>query len=219
MPDKKIKGNRGEPKNAPVKQPDNFEHLREPLFKLVLFLNILAVIVGIYYYWDQITATPLYLLIFVPDCPLYVLLAIPLLLKWVKNDAYSFLVSVGMIKYGLWTVFVLLFHWDVYSLPDYLLVTIIFIIGHLGMALEGAAILPKKKVAAFAVLLAIGWFLLNDYSDYVVGTVPPIPTDGMAIVAALTVLASILLPVALFLYSDRLRDYPPVKFGRWLLQN
>ena len=193
--------------------------LRQHLFSIVLLLNVISVFTGLWYYWDQLTVTPWHLLIFVPDCPLYVLLAIPILLKWVKNDAYYFLVSIGMVKYGLWTVFALLYHSKVYFLPEFLPVTLVFIIGHLGMALEGACLLPKKKVAAGILLAAMAWFLLNDFSDYVLGTVPPIPHEGMAFVALLTVLSSLLLPLAFYLYSDKLHGFPVVKFGRWILQN
>jgi uncharacterized membrane protein YpjA len=192
---------------------------RENLFRILFFLNIAAVFTGLWYYQDQLSATPLQLLIFVPDCPLYVLLAIPILAKKIKNDAYSFFVSIGMVKYGLWTVFVLLFHWDAYSLPAYLPVTLVFIAGHLGMALEGAALLPAKKVAQGAVLLSLAWFLLNDISDYFWGTVPLIPTGGMDTVRNLTFAASFALTLGLYLYYEKVRSFLPVKFFRWVIQN
>ena len=192
--------------------------LRTRLFQLVLLLNIAGVLAGVYYYWGQLSATSALLLPFVPDCPLYVLLAIPILLGF-RNAAYSFLVSIGMFKYGLWTVFVLLFHWNVYSLPQLLPVTIIFILGHTGMALEGLALLPKKQVGAAVLLLCIAWFLLNDVSDYFWGTVPPIPQQGMALLAALTFASSIVIPLAFYFYQEKIRALAPVKFARWLIQN
>lgn len=193
--------------------------MRQHLFSIVLLLNVASVFTGLWYYWDQLSATPWHLLIFVPDCPLYVLLAIPILLKRVKNGAYSFLVSIGMVKYGLWTVFVLLYHSKFYFLPEFLPVTLVFIIGHLGMALEGACLLPKNKVAFAALLVAFGWFLLNDFADYFLGTVPSIPPEGMGLVALLTIASSMLLPLALFAYPEKIRSLPPVRFGRWLIQN
>ena len=185
----------------------------------MLFLNVAAVFTGAWYYQGQLASTPWHLLIFVPDCPLYVLLAIPLLLKWVKSGAYAFLVSIGMVKYGLWTVFVLFYHSAYYFQPEFLPVTIIFIIGHLGMALEGACLLPAKRVALPVLLLAVGWFLLNDFADYSLGTVPPIPREGLGLVALLTISSSLLLPLALFAFPEKIRAFPPVKFGRWILQN
>ena len=98
-----------------------------------MLLNVAAVIVGFYFYSDQLAATPPQLLIFVPDCPLFVFLSLLIILGIVRNDIFSFLVSAGMVKYGLWTVFVLLFHWGAYSVPAALPVTVVFIIGHLGI--------------------------------------------------------------------------------------
>jgi len=192
---------------------------RALLFNILLLLNIAAVFAGAYYYWDQLSATPLHLIPFVPDCPLYVLLALPILLKWIRNSAYAFIVSVGMVKYGLWTVFVLLFHWNAYSVPSALLVTIIFILGHIGMALEGAVLLPKKRAGTAVLLLALAWFLFNDYADYVIGTVPSIPAYGMQLVAALTAAASIIIPLVFFLFQEKIRSFAPVKLGRWIIQN
>ncbi len=191
--------------------------LRKPLFYVLILTNIAAVFAGAHYYWAQLSSTPLQLLIFVPDCPLYVLLALPILLKLVKNSTYAFLISVGLTKYGLWTVFALIFHWGAYSMPAALPTTIIFIIGHLGMAIQGAALIPKKGVGLAALLLALGWFLLNDYSDYFLGTVPPIPGQGIELVAALTFFASIALTLGFYLYSEKLLSFPPVRFIREII--
>ena len=192
---------------------------RDFLFKLLLFLNIVAVFAGLYYYYDQLYDTPLYFYLFVPDCPLYVFLAIPMLLKLVKNDAFSFLVAIGMAKYGLWTVFVLLFHWQAYFVPSLLWVSAAFVIGHMGMAAEGAALLPKKKVAASVALLALGWFLFNDIADYSWGLHPRIPLEGIELVAALTFAASIALTLAFYFYPEKIRKLPVVGFFGKIIGN
>ena len=142
------------------------------LFKLLFLLCIAGVLAGFFYYSDQLLAVPLLLAIFVPDCPLYVLLTLPILAKQIKSDAYSFLVSLGMFKYGLWTVFVLLFYSEYWS-PSQIWITVPFIIGHIGLALLGAALLPKKRVAFAVFALVLAWFLLNDYADYYLGTRTP----------------------------------------------
>src|SRR3989338_5584521 len=159
------------------------------LFLLLCFLTCAAVLIGFGYYWNQLLATPLLLIIFVPDCPLYVLLTLPILARKVSNDAYSFLVSLGMFKYGLWTVFVLLFYAEYWQLSQ-LWITVPFIIGHIGMALLGAALLPKKRVAFAVFALVLAWFLLNDYSDYFLGPRPPIPAHDLSLVRDLTIAAS-----------------------------
>ena len=62
---------------------------RKLLFLLLMLINIAAVLVGVYYYSDQLASTALPLLIFVPDCPLYVFLALLIIAKIVRNDAFS----------------------------------------------------------------------------------------------------------------------------------
>ena len=175
------------------------------LFWAAILLNCLGVFIGASVYADQLAAHPAYLLIFVPDCPLYVFLALLIILGIVKNDIFSFIVSVGMVKYGLWTVFILLFHSGYYFSPDMFNLSVIFVIGHIGMALEGLAIMPKKKITLLMLALALGWFLLNDYADYWLGAVPLIPQGGMAIVRDLTIASSIAIPLALFALADRIR--------------
>lgn len=181
------------------------------LFIPLILINIAAVAIGGYYYQGQLAGTPAQLLVFVPDCPFYVLLFLLVILRIIRSDAFSFLVSAGMVKYGVWTVFVLLFHWQYYSAPDMLAVTIVFILGHIGMALEGLAILPKKRVGALALAGVIAWLLLNDVSDYAWGTVPWIPRDSLSLVAQLTFASSLFIPAALFMFHERLLSIAPVR--------
>jgi len=184
-----------------------------PLFWPILLLNAAAVFVGAYFYQDQLAATVPQLLIFVPDCPLYVLLSIIIILGFVRSEAFSFIVSVGMVKYGLWTVFALLFHWDVYSQSLFFWTSVIFIVGHIGMAFEVLALLPKKP-AKLALALALAWFLLNDYSDYWLGTVPSLPPGGIDVLRTLTVASSIAIPLLLFSFAAQLRGFAPVVWLR-----
>ena len=122
-----------------------------------------------------------------------------------------------MVKYGLWTVFVLFFHSGYYFAPDMLLVSVIFVIGHFGMALEGLAIIPKKPIAIPALALAAGWFLLNDYSDYFLGTVPLIPPGGLETLRDITIASSIAIPLALFALAGRIRENALVAWLRGIL--
>jgi len=187
-------------------------------FRLLLLLSVAAVLIGFWYYAGQLAATPLPLLIFVPDCPLYVLLALPILLGLIRSPPYSFLVSIGMFKYGLWTVFVLLFYSE-YWQASQLWITIPFIIGHVGMALLGAAILPKKRVAFGIFAIVLLWFLLNDYSDYFLGAIPPIPAHDLGLVRDLTIAASIAFTLAFYFFNKQIRELAPVKFFRSAIQN
>jgi uncharacterized membrane protein YpjA len=186
---------------------------QSPFFWPIVLLNIAAVLVGVYFYQDQLAATAPHLLIFVPDCPLYVLLSLLIIFGLVRSKTVSFIVSAGMAKYGLWTVFALLFHWDVYSQPLFFWTSVIFIVGHIGMALEGLALLPKKQ-ARLALALALAWFLLNDYSDYWLGAVPKLPPGGLETVRALTIASSIAIPLLLFSFAAQLRASAPVAWLR-----
>ena len=187
------------------------------LFRLLVLLSVSAVLVGLYYYIDQLAATPTNMWIFVPDCPLYVFLAILVIKKAVKSDAFAFLVSVGMMKYGIWTALVLLFHWDFYSLPELLPVTLVFIVGHIGMALLGAALIPKKKVGLWIFLLSLGWFLVNDFADYALGTRPPIPARDIALVAIFTIALSLGFTALAYFYRDKVRSFQPARFVREII--
>ncbi|MFA6328877.1 MAG: DUF1405 domain-containing protein [Candidatus Micrarchaeia archaeon] len=182
------------------------------LFIPVVLLNVAAVFAGIYFYIDQLAATPLHLLAFVPDCPLYVFLSLLIILGIARNKTFQFIVSVGMVKYGLWTVFAIFFHSGYYFAPGMLAISAILVAGHLGMALEGLALLPEKP-ARLALALALAWFLLNDVSDYSWGTVPSLPPGGLELVRNITFASSIALPLAFFAFAARLRKFPP---ARWL---
>jgi len=187
------------------------------LFWAAILLNVLGVLIGASVYAGQLAGVPLHLLIFVPDCPLYVFLSLLIIFGIVKNDVFSFIVSIGMAKYGLWTIFVLFFHSGYYFAPGMLAISAIFVIGHIGMALEGLALLPKKQLALPALALAIGWFLLNDFSDYFLGAVPLIPPGGVELVRNLTIASSIILPLLLFAFAAQAGRCAPVAWLRGIL--
>ena len=87
------------------------------------------------------------------------------------------------------------------------------------MALLGAALLPKKRVAFAAFALALAWFLLNDYADYFLGTRPPIPPEGIGLIQNLTIAASFVLTIGFFLFAEKVRAFPLVKFFRQVIGN
>jgi len=191
-------------------------NLRSLLIPLVL-INAAAVLIGAYFYADQVSATAPQLLAFVPDCPLFVLLSIPILLGMMRNGPFSFFVSIGMVKYGLWTMFALLFHWGHYSSPLFFWTSVIFILGHAGMALEGLAILPGKRVGASALALSIIIFLAGDYSDYWLGTAPAIPQEGIGLVRGFSIASSVALPLLLFACGEKIRGLPLVRQLRGII--
>ena len=183
---------------------------KKTLFTLFFLLNIAAILIGFGYYYEQLSQTSFPLLFFVPDCPLYVFLFLLVVLGQVKNDAFSFLVSVGMVKYGLWTVLVLLLNPSIYFSPENLLVGIVFLFGHLGMAFEGLIILPKKKLAASIFALVLLWFMFNDFTDYFLSTAPPIPQQSFAAMRDLSFILSVAVTSILFFFSKQICAFSPV---------
>ncbi len=194
-------------------------NIKRALLYIAICLNLFAIYMGAAVYADQFALHPWYLAVFVPDCPLYVFLALLIILGIIRNDIFSFIVSIGMVKYGLWTIFVLLFHSSYYFAPGLFTISVIFVLGHIGMAIEGLALLPKKPLALPALALAIGWFLLNDFSDYFLGTVPLMPPGGLDIVRNLTIASSIILPIAIFALASRIRKNMLVAWLRGILLN
>ncbi|MCX8196937.1 MAG: DUF1405 domain-containing protein [Candidatus Micrarchaeota archaeon] len=168
---------------------------------LAVFVNLAAVLIGIFYYKDQLSSTVPLLLLFVPDCPLYVLLLLfGILARNSSHPFFSFFVSAGLAKYGLWTLFVLLFFHQFYL--DNFFIWAIFVIGHFGMALEGFAFSSFLRPSFTQLFVLFLWFLMNDFFDYVVGTAPPIPPEG-ALAAGLAAIAlSASVPLFFFFFSD-----------------
>ena len=179
---------------------------RSPLLLLLIIANLAGAFYGFFiYYPSQFVNTPLALWIFVPDCPLYVFVfAVALLLSWkgVENDAFSFIVSIGLMKYGLWTMFALAYYgWFFFSAPYAIVSAVIFAL-HFGMAAEG--LVPRVRRCGIGVLaIGFAWFLLNDLMDYVVGTAPYLPRGADVGAAAIFAVASTLILVPLLWLTKR----------------
>lgn len=171
------------------------------LLALVL-ANIAGALFGIIIYWDQLSATSPLLWIFVPDCPLYVVafsVALILMEKKMQNSAISFIISAGLLKYGIWTLFVLAAFSPYFFSPRFALLNGILFILHIGMAAE-ALVLGMKKFSPAILLAALAWFLLNDFVDYFVGVHPYLPPMAdIPFVAAFSFASTILLVPLLWL--------------------
>jgi uncharacterized membrane protein YpjA len=138
---------------------------------LLAVINFAAAAYGFYYYYSaQFALTPMAYWFFIPDCALYTLffgVVVLLYLFKVKRDWLDYLVSVGVLKYGLWTVGIYLFRMAEYGLhimSEYY--TIIFIL-HIGMVLEAFVLVPRK-ISLKPALIVLAWFVFNDFMDYMV---------------------------------------------------
>jgi uncharacterized membrane protein YpjA len=117
---------------------------------------------------------------FVPDCPLFSLLFVPALaLTLVKRPAprYNAWVAFGLIKYGIWTVFVWVLYW-VNSGGHFTVESVAMSLSHLGMILEGFLLLSFARTQPIqgvkgatemdwlTVTLCVAWYGLSDWMDY-----------------------------------------------------
>ncbi len=143
-------------------------------FKNKKFLFLLAIInfaIGLYsisYYFPQLRRTNPLLWLFVIDCPLYAILfgvILILRLKKISFPLLDFIVIVGMIKYALWTFFVLIIMGNFFS--HYHLT-----IGHFLLIIQVIIFYKYSFFKKKHLFLGIGWFLLNDFFDYVLLTHP-----------------------------------------------
>jgi len=150
------------------------------LYVLVL-VNLAGTLFGFWYYRFQLPETPVYKMIFVPDCPLYALLFAVLVAAYVFSEKkcrmLATLTFVGLIKYGFWTVLVVTLYRDYYFTNDPLLYSVLFLL-HIGMILEAFIIPQIFRFTEGTLSVALVWFLLNDMMDYFFGTAPYLPDSS-----------------------------------------
>lgn len=141
------------------------------LLTVVLLINVAGTLFGFYYYREQLSITPWYLWLAVPDCPLYTLFMAILLFAMLafnkKSDTFNVIATVGMTTYGVWTTIVLLYFGEIYFSPENALFSVGLWLSHAGMALEGLLMLPYlTRVKPESWALAAAWFAVLDWIDY-----------------------------------------------------
>ncbi|MEM3399499.1 MAG: DUF1405 domain-containing protein [Candidatus Micrarchaeia archaeon] len=161
------------------------------LFPLLVFAaNFIAFFYGVFFFYrDQITHTNPLLTIFVPDCPLHAFLfgiAFLMVAQGHKLNEFYLIAFIGALKYGAWTIFVLLRYADYYLTYTSPLLYFLIFVGHIGLALETILLLGKFEVKRSALVLSLAWFLANDVSDYFFGTHPPMPAHAVGEIAVFT---------------------------------
>ncbi len=156
----------------PVKMAVDLVYGHKPILALVIMVNVIGSLFGLYYYWDQLMMTPWYYWLLVPDCPLYTFLMVFALLfiaAGKRYDTFNVVTAVGLAMYGAWTMLVLLYFREVYFAPWNAPMSAALWISHGGMALESVLLLPYiKKARAVSWLIAGAWFLAQTFFDYFV---------------------------------------------------
>lgn len=146
------------------------DFMLSPLIVIAIFIgNGLGAVAGmIYWYGDQLAASPWYLWPFIPDSPgstFWVLPALALILwrrpGWPLLNAFA---AFGVIKYGLWTVVFWSLYWRNGGSPH--LESITMSLTHLIMALEGVLLLGFTRLTPGVALGLGAWFLFNDWIDF-----------------------------------------------------
>ena len=190
---------------------------RRDVFYLALMANIAGTIYGWYYYRYQLLSTPPHLWFLVTDSPnstLFFVVALVLMKLNRKNDSVSFFASANLIKYGLWTDFVLLFHRDFFFAPErYLLYSGIFVT-HFLMAVEALPLAYTIGRIRWSFTLALIWLLGNDYVDYFHDLHPYIPEKGIEVVTAFTIALSLVTFSALLWVVRVWSSKKPEKAGK-----
>lgn len=169
-----------------------FELLYDKRFLfLIALINFAAGFYSLSYYWPQLVASPAMFWIFIADCPFYAILFglnILLLIKGTPSRLLSFISIIGNIKYGLWTIFVILVS---PAFPG----NALFILSHLLLISEVILFYSLFNFKVKHVIFALVWFLANDYLDYVLLFHPPVADNVLQMVGLFSICCSIIIPL------------------------
>ncbi len=157
---------------------------------LLAITNFCAGVFSINYYLTQLTRTDFWFWLFVIDCPLYAILFGLLLLSRIREKNFSlpgFIVIVGSIKYGLWTLFALLVSGNLFNNG-------LIIFSHVLLLLQVIVFYKFFEFKIKHFFIVILWFLLNDFFDYVLLTHPFFDTIFFVEVALFAIITSIFIP-------------------------
>ncbi|NIO23153.1 MAG: DUF1405 domain-containing protein [Candidatus Aenigmarchaeota archaeon] len=172
---------------------------------LLAVLNFLGFLVGMSTYYLQLSEAPAYLWIVILDCPIAVLLfAIVcafIYLKLEVPNVLEFFTSVYLIKFGVWTMLVLVLYWNYYS-ADAVIGASTFLL-HVGMVLEGVMLMPRIRPKKYNTVILLAILLINDFFDYFLGTVTRIPPEHLGFLMYESFAASILLTLSIFIYQNK----------------
>jgi uncharacterized membrane protein YpjA len=157
---------------------------RDTLLALIV-ANAVGTVWGFLWYEDQLMDTPWYFWPLTPDCPLTSFCFLLFLwclrrkIRWTLGwPAFIAWVAVlGSAKYGIWTVGVIgqyiLHPGSRPDAQDWMLIA-----SHVGLWAEGA--LFARRLPPFPSMygLAMVWFILNDFADWILMIHPRLPLPG-----------------------------------------
>jgi uncharacterized membrane protein YpjA len=199
--------------------PEKFSRkiLGNSFLKFLIAVNLAGTLFGFYYYLPQFSSTEFFLWPLVADSPistLFLALSLYIFLSGglekfsseIENTVHA-LAFIGNVKYGLWTVFVLLQFRPEFTAINTMPMYMFLILSHFGMFLQAFLVLDYIDIGKKVSGLAVGFFLFNDLVDYSLGIHTSLPeTQGIFslvsfVAISLTVLSGLLL---CFEASDRI---------------
>jgi len=143
--------------------------LLRPVALTIIAIGVVGGMVGfVYWYGPTFARYPAWQWVFVPDCPLFALLfalSLGLILLGRGAPLYDALVAFGLIKYGIWTVFMWIVYW-INTQGRFTPEGVLMAVSHLGMILEGLFLLSFLNIDWPIVVACAFWFGLSDWMDY-----------------------------------------------------
>lgn len=181
---------------------------------VVAAVNLAGALFGFYYYLPQFGETPVYLWILVADSPIATLLAAGAYISRTCDSPSAVLDSLAFLanlKYGLWTVFVLLYYSESFlSFRSGPMFTFL-VISHLLMALQAFFLFEDARITLASTAAAVSAYLINDLVDYGLGIHTSLPEvnsfgdpAGVVAFSLTTVCGVLLLSQAQFLQEKSL---------------
>jgi uncharacterized membrane protein YpjA len=174
---------------------------------VVLISCIIGTLFGFYYYQGQFEITPVYLWFFVPDSPFFTFMYVLILLFYsygLRSDTFDAFTFIGLVKVGIWTLFVLFLNYDYYFSLETRDFRFVIVLLHIGMILVAMTLLKEMGKLNFSrYLMIFAFFMVSDFFDYVIGTHPIIPEESVKIVSWVTVALSIMTCSLTFYYLEK----------------
>ena len=182
---------------------------------LLLLGNIIGAVFGFtWWYGEQLKQAKWYLWIFTAPSPMYaalfVVAAILIMIRVKDSQATSFfyfITSIGLIKYGIWTIIFWLTFSGAKELGYLMIAWLVF--SHGVMAAESSLLYHKIQLKKYSIpflLMATAWFLLNDYLNYVGPTMmTKIAIPNWTIASSTAIVLTIISPFLAYFLAKRIR--------------
>ena len=177
---------------------------------LIISANFLGALFGFYYYGEQLMSTDLLLWVFVPASPIATLFfaaSIYLNLKDRGLPVLDALAFVSNFKYGLWTVFCLIYYSEIFFTSNSVGLYNFMLLSHFAMAAQAFLVFKWGNIGVKALVGAFLWYVFNDLIDYTFSTHTELYTEYTlpAELAAYSLTFTAFLLGLLLIQKDRIR--------------